>query len=286
MKTLRLLSIPLASAVFAFSGSFWHPAHAADSCTDLKPGETRNTEGYIGTPVWGHYVLARTQDRTLTRNFEAYRGQVVLSGTVVPAYQALVNIRFLDANGNYDEKLARKFEKKTQGCYDRAESKLRGPDGEFLSIALSTLHPEIDAPRASDIKITRKWFFRSNSGNWKYRPNCPLILHETLHLLGLVDEYQETDRVHGKLEYDCRALGPRRSVMNEQDIAWFFTAMTKDSLLRAGQFRAIIWPGCLARNAVYYECARDAYSTSAGHGGGGCTPDKPPVCKKRSWVDF
>lgn len=52
----------------------------------------------------------------------------------------------------------------------------------------------------------------------------------------------------------------------------------KKSLLLPGQFEAIVHPGNLEKNAVFYRCAADAYRTSATQGGFGCAMDRPVEC--------
>lgn len=47
---------------------------------------------------------------------------------------------------------------------------------------------------------------------------CPTILHELMHLLGLVDEYYDTPGLHEPMS-DCRPNGPADSLMSREDSA-------------------------------------------------------------------
>jgi hypothetical protein len=283
-----------AFAAFALTvvGAFPLVASAIENaCLPLAVGEARLFNGYVGSPVYAYFTLVRREDRRIS------------PGTSVPSHEALVNIQFVDEQGNIDQREAAKYERKTQKCFDIIASKLRGPNGEFIGIGLSKNYPELPQPKEMRVAVVHKWFFRSNSAEWKARPNCPLIIHETLHLLGLVDEYRErklknTGNMNGEkvklLKYDCRSLGPSNSIMSNQGKAfrgsgldWFSKAIGRDgrpSLLYAGQYYALLQPGCILRNATYYACARDAYETSSAHMGKGCAVDKPSVCSKPSWV--
>ncbi|MGK5088500.1 hypothetical protein WDW86_13155 [Bdellovibrionota bacterium FG-2] len=272
-------AITLASALAtAFIYSNAYAVEAA--CPPLKTGEYKKIEGNVGTPVWAHYVLYRSPDVRLEKEYAPpHEGVTVPKGTLTESYEALVNLRFLDSNGNFSETLANKYQALAQSCYDRVRPKLRGLHGEHLKIALARTRPGLPAAEESAIKINKHWFFRSDSTEWKNHPGCPLIVHETLHLLGLVDEYAETKiKILGPdtlkhLAYDCRSIGPIKSVMNNQILAYFGLGLSwfarafrfdgRDSVLAPAQFSAIITPGGQETNSTYYACGQDAYETSS-----------------------
>ncbi len=272
-----------------------------NACAPMEFGEFKKVEGYVGTPVLAHYLLYRASDIRLEKDYNPpHEGTIVPKGTLTESYEALVNLRFLDSNGNFSEALATKYQALAQNCYDQVSPKLRGPHGELIKIALAQTRPELPAAQETRIKINKHWLFRSNSHEWKNHAGCPLIIHETLHLLGLVDEYLETQMEltgpdHRKhLMYDCRSIGPRKSVMNSQNTAflglglsWFARAFRfdgRDSVLAPAQFSAIVTPGCGDTNAIYYACGQDAYQTSKASGGHGCAQDKPAICSDRNWI--
>src|SRR5262249_54052886 len=63
-----------------------------------------------------------------------------------------------------------------------------------------------------------------NSGLWTPNITCDVVLHETMHVLGLVDEYQETSDgaivgADGKVRFvdDIATAGKGETAFNEQD---------------------------------------------------------------------
>jgi hypothetical protein len=56
---------------------------------------------------------------------------------------------------------------------------------------------------------------RSQDNSYASLIDCPTMIHEILHLFGLVDEYEE--KLDGT--YNCRAIGPAGSVMHSQGLA-------------------------------------------------------------------
>ncbi|MEK7691052.1 MAG: hypothetical protein AAB425_08535 [Bdellovibrionota bacterium] len=252
------------------------PLAFATRCTRLDPGEAQVISGYRGTQVYPDYTLERVDRYT---------------------YRAWVDLRFTDAKGLIKASISKKYESLVRNCFAHVSETLIGPGGTSLQIGLWKDAPiellEL-APPTSDIKINRSWFFRSNSEEWESNANCPLIIHETMHLLGLVDEYVEYDRhptVKRRTLYDCRAFGPTTSVMYRQssafqatDLNWFsqlLPGQERESLLYTGQFKAIVEPGCTETNALYYSCARNAYQSS--DEAGNC-PTMPSECASPDWV--
>ena len=69
---------------------------------------------------------------------------------------------------------------------------LRGPQGEELHVRYEEKSDATRRLRPQDIDILNKE--RSNSGQWDSDLGCGTIVHETFHLLGLVDEYEEIAR--------------------------------------------------------------------------------------------
>jgi hypothetical protein len=78
---------------------------------------------------------------------------------------------------------------------------------------------------------------RMDSSTWRSDIPCSTLIHETLHILGLPDEYVETasghrmradgsvervrtDAPEDSREYDCRAIGPRDSLMHYHTVAF------------------------------------------------------------------
>lgn len=105
-------------------------------------------------------------------------------------------------------------------CFSELRDRLRDPDGNVfrLRIAPKALDPKT-APRVVAVTDIR----RANSLDWNSGLSCETIVHETLHHLGLVDQYQETDTaaIPGRWFqkaarlYDCRLVSARPTVMGQ-----------------------------------------------------------------------
>jgi hypothetical protein len=97
---------------------------------------------------------------------------------------------------------------KVKACYKTAGA-LKAADGNELSFELlenASTSPLKVPPYTINVYIGG---IRENSGNYSLEMDCPTILHETLHLVGLTDEYKEP------LEnMSCRSLGD--SIMADQ----------------------------------------------------------------------
>lgn len=94
--------------------------------------------------------------------------------------------------------------------------------------------------------------------------SCQSVVHEMLHLGGLVDEYSE-----GK-EFPCRAAGPLSSVMSNEYLA---LGETTKFALQPAHVRALAYPGCQEKNAKYYHCAQRSYLTGGCHALPECAVD-------------
>jgi hypothetical protein len=185
----------------------------------------------------------------------------------------------------------------TSSCLNSYAPRLTGPNAERLSIRLVT-DPGSPAIPANPIEVLPPGS-RSHSSAWKEDIDCATILHEMLHVLGLIDEYEERWMGYhsegGQLKstglenfgevpirsYNCRSHGPESSVMYYQTYA----VAAAGSLLSPAHFRAITQPGCAAANRLYYACTRDAYVTSSASLGEGCSRNTPPECRNASeWL--
>lgn len=121
--------------------------------------------------------------------------------------QALIDIKFQSENQNLD--LAA-FARRYQSCLDEARPFLKGPEGQQLEIRLLTDAEKERAPRSSipsqNVMEVHPTLLRENTGNISLSSSCPAILHETLHLLGLEDEYADS-------EFPCRITPKTNTIM-------------------------------------------------------------------------
>lgn len=139
--------------------------------------------------------------------------------------KAVLNVEF---SGTNDGVTGQMMLTRARSCLNSIQSGLKGPGGEELAINLLTPEevrrlPANLRPKKTTITIAGK-NARSHSKAYASSIDCPVILHEVLHLLGLCDEYPgEGDN------YPCRAVGNRDSVMRNQ---WqtFGTALPENLL--------------------------------------------------------
>jgi hypothetical protein len=182
-------------------------------------------------------------------------------------------------------------------CLEQLNPRLQGPGSQSLNIRLVE---EVGSPPIPPNPIAVvSADARSNSLAWEEDITCDVVVHELLHVLGLIDEYQETaigyHETNGHLSpaaannllpisvpsYNCRSVGPGNSIMHYTNWA----VGTPGALLRPAHFRAITQPGCASANRLYYACAQDAYETSIGNLGNGCARNLPPECRNgEAWL--
>lgn len=201
-------------------------------------------------------------------------------------YTTYLNLRFEPRNAATDAAAARYLQGATAACLDGARAGLRGPGGLTLTVRLIEEAREgVPLPPEVTISVTSLPTERGHSKLWRADWACPEIVHETFHLLGLVDEYTETDLA--AFPYDCRASGPATSLMAAPLSAYSeLAAGSRDSLLFPAEFRAIVKPGCGDVNGTFYRCARNSYRTSLDRNGPGCL-DVPVECRdgRTDWIE-
>jgi hypothetical protein len=183
------------------------------SCVPLRPGESRSinvSDENSGSGVKQAFRVTRTP-----KGFN-------------------LDFKLNFANKANDDSLNAEIAQRTKECYANMSKYLKGPKGEELNLNLIPAEDYSSNVPGVYIKIMGA-DHRSNSSEWNKYIDCPTIIHETLHLVGLCDEYKErssgyvfdeVDKVRRKVEsgalfpqYDCRAIGPEDSVMRDQNEA-------------------------------------------------------------------
>ena len=175
----------------------------AIDCIPLREGEQHFVEGDQGSNTDGLYTLTRLPNG--------------------PDGKANYEIE-LPINFSADHGLGEYYREEASHCLQRNQKFFKGPNGENLNIKLTTAPPHWPT---NQVSISSE-LIRSNSGQWSYSIECPTMIHEMFHLLGLADEYPEwstgvtisqdgeieyTDRNAEYPMYDCRSIGPRDSIM-------------------------------------------------------------------------
>jgi hypothetical protein len=149
-----------------------------------------------------------------------------------PKYTLTMNFEFVKADGNEVEELNETWHKKFSECMAKVNPHLKGPGGAQLTIKLADVN-DFQLP-PDEIKISD--VERGHAQNWNRNSDCPTIIHETLHHLGLKDGYKEQNRPKTEIGqdglehmtseeglpplYDCRVLEPRDSMMTDPWEAW------------------------------------------------------------------
>lgn len=107
-------------------------------------------------------------------------------------YDITINVNFKD--GSLVGK-TKEMEKRVKQCLADVSPYLKGPNGETLNVSVSNNEevkkiPREIRPMPIEISIEEPGF-RSNSRAYESDIDCAIITHETLHTLGLGDEYEE-----------------------------------------------------------------------------------------------
>lgn len=201
-----------------------------DLCTPLQIGQIKNLNvGRYESPTT---VPHKYQLQRITQN----------------DYKIKFNIAFEDSDGEINDNIDPKGEsaeatraraytyvwsKKANECLEKVKGKLKGPQGENLILEVVGNPPKSTIPK---IYVSLKSNVRANSRMWDKQMSCATVLHELLHVTGLVDEYKELDKglrknpITGKMElvetnaeipaYDCRKIAKDVSVMANHEQAW------------------------------------------------------------------
>jgi hypothetical protein len=254
--------------------------HLAGQCIQPQVGESPRLVSTQATGLAAHFLLSRPSEEE---------------------HLAQLNLRFSPSDRDAE------FRERATFCLDGFQDNLLGPNGQRLRIELPQDASSLPAALASTLITIQPDDYRANSSNWDADINCSTILHELLHLLGLVDEYEERwlgyhhgadgglvkatlESDPGLSEYGCRSLGPVDSIMSNQDLAVTASRSRRPdgsvgSLLRPAHFRAITQPGCEAANRLYYACSQSAYDTRHAVLGKGCGETPPDACRDpEAWL--
>jgi hypothetical protein len=241
---------------------------------------------------------------------KASRTTVQLSYTLLrkeeQVYDVYLNPKFIPspqfASHYIDKKEVQEyFTKKMRECFNDSKHMLFDEHNRKLRLHVYEKGLDrIPAPPQVTINVQTETR-RSNSSSCSTEIDCQTLVHESFHLLGLVDEYQEQSlgydpRTFSSEDdplvpvsesvlpaYDCRAEGPEFSLMKAPRYLGF------GQNLFSGHLNTIIYPNCEARNERYYACAKFAYKTSAQHTGqaptdSDCARNVPSICKTVEWL--
>lgn len=242
----RLLGLFMISAFFAT------PIYA-NECEELSVGKSR--------------ILDVDKEKSITRVRQKY----ALYRESLDTYEIIVRPSFIGKFREDEQVMA----EKVSSCLAENAFSLTADDDIKLRLKVydeSDLSKIEYAPPLVYIMLAGEKS-RASSGSYPIDIQCKTIVHEVLHLTGLVDEYNEFVGNHRL--YPSRSLGPSKSIMSEMGKGLF--GQTKPKVYPA-HVRHILYPGCLEKNSIYYSCAKNAYVQ-------GDVEELPKVCKKKSWID-
>lgn len=231
-------------------------AEEAAQCAPLAEGESKDIHVY--RVVQGHYKLRRLKDVGGRKNFEI-----------------TVQIRFVDPKHSKISKYADDVFSTVQGCFAKHKTQFRDEYGNSISFKL--LHNKSNKAdlMIHDVFLHEK-YPRANSKNYPIDIGCGTAIHETMHLLGIPDEYHEasiglTISEDGTIKevkenadissFDCRIKAPDDSLMNNHKKA--LRKSSRSTLLYPAHFRLLTNPHCNKDNAKYLKCTSIAYTNSS-----------------------
>jgi hypothetical protein len=193
----------------------------SELCQPLKVGERRNfrlTGAKSPTTVEHKYALERVSDKE---------------------YRVHFNVRFVgnddeDINSSRNKAYTYAWRNMANECLAKVGDKMKGPGGEVLKLVAD---PEGEKAYVAHVNVDlQDAGKRAHSHGWTKNMDCATVVHELLHLTGLVDEYHETlsglvkdpvtgqtvykDQVDSNHAFDCRKVGDGTSIMDDQHARW------------------------------------------------------------------
>ncbi len=140
-------------------------------------------------------------------------------------------------------------------CLAKLGNKIKGPNGEILKLEVEE---SVDISTVPQIVVNLKDAGRAHSREWIKDMPCATVVHELLHVTGLVDEYEEKQigiklnpktgkysyvKVDADLPaYDCRVWAQSPAIMSSQEEKWrqvFAPWQAKTSLCVCGEIESI-----------------------------------------------
>ncbi len=173
-------------------------------CAPIEPGGFRR---FPSGRTTHNYLLKRNNDGV-------YEASVV------------INFQYLSGSLNGEQMMAR-----ANNCFNMLAPALKTPNGEQLRVrylspsqADSQLRP-FERPRNINVTLNQGSLganseLRGNTATFTDTFGCETIMHETLHYLGLCDEYEEHDKTPGTDgrnladNYACRVVPRTNTIMS------------------------------------------------------------------------
>lgn len=206
-NTLDNCSLPLAAEQVDSLVSLLENARVAPRCGEIPVGGLR---------------LNNRENQGRVR--ERYFNDTLIKRVSQNQYEAILNLNFVSAGGALSSSA---MQSRIQACLNAADQSFKGPNGESLKILIYTPAeiralniPGNQKPRSVDIRLTAGSSAISSISNTLTFPDdmdCPAVVHELFHHLGLADECLETRPEYVKM-WSCR---PRTGNQNLMNNSWF-----------------------------------------------------------------
>jgi hypothetical protein len=268
------------------------PSLSADQrqrCRDLEIGKpkqvTLSRDQAAGLPA--RYQVTRTADKTYRVDLNVHFGPNEFFGEKEKFRKGTATLP------EYVERVDRHYREEMKKCLASMNPKLVDAGGTKIELRINDkfMEPTHFNGESNFIEIGPRKFngeghlTRASKRVYTSNIDCSTMIHELMHNLGLCDEYAEHSFAKPdsagtpRRLYNCRALGPKGSVMNNSALS--LAGLTKGPPIKPAHIRAIIFGGCESRNKLYYSCAKHAYTTADP----GQCPAMPEECKDpQQWL--
>ena len=175
-------------------------------------------------------------------------------------FEVMLNLKFAPAQ-DYDGQASRgnvdqHYRRHAAQCIREYGSRLRDQRGRAISLKIiSPTDASLTSvvPRSPLIHVSQAGI-RDSSRRWSSDIACPVVLHELMHLVGLVDEYEPVPAWKRQETHDCRITGPASSLMRS---SW--SVRRHSRVLWPAHLNAVIYPTCREKNVRYHTCSKGAY---------------------------
>jgi hypothetical protein len=174
------------------SASRTQSSSVANGCVALQEGDSRVVESQ----------KMPDSMRALVANYMLSKSKDASSGDTV--YTATINIKFKPKAGE-DPSVVDTIIQRTNACYGVAD--IVSDQGEHLHLRLATSDQGIPATNVTVNSNPALRMVSEDAFDWSTHADCSTTLHESMHLLGLVDLYYEGQYKdqNGNLQWNCRA---------------------------------------------------------------------------------
>lgn len=176
-------------------------------------------------------------------------------------YQAILNLNFVE-EGATNTPRTLEMKKQVLGCIKMANKKISGPSGKVLEIRIidpiyARGMPPTEVPDSLTINVLKP-NLPSNMLNFSTM-DCANITHEVFHMLGLVDEYDDSLRSSNGKQETCRII-PKRNTLMGLPSSYFEDVYGKTTVCNCGGTCQRFWNSTSPERRRYLEGQNDPCS--------------------------